>query len=232
MCNKKVTVLYEDAALWVCLKPAGVSSQDEPGGVPSLLRVHAGRADAYVGVIHRLDMGVGGVMVYAKQSRAAAALSAAVQAHALQKQYLAVVHGIPEPAEGEMCDLLFKDCRTGKTFIVDRPRKGVRDAALSYRVLAGAEGLSLCAVTLHTGRSHQIRVQFASRKLPLAGDGRYGARDNANGIALWSYRLAFSHPDDGRPLVFCALPQGGVWDTPALQNLLKGWTDNESVESL
>lgn len=226
MCDTKLTVLYEDAALWVCLKPLGVSSQDEPGGMPALLRAHAEKTDAYVGVIHRLDTGVGGVMVYAKTKAAAAALSAAVQAHALDKQYLAAVHGLPVPACGEMTDLLLKDSRTGKTFVVDRPRKGVRDASLSYRVLASAEGLSLCGVTLHTGRSHQIRVQFSSRKMPLVGDGRYGARDHMRGIALWSYRLTFPHPQDGREMTFFARPQGAAWQHPAIENLLQGWDES------
>ena len=225
MCDEKLTVLYEDASLWVCLKPVGVSSQDDVGGVPSLLRTHTGRPDAYVGVIHRLDVGVGGVMVYAKTPRAAAALSAAVQAHTVQKQYIAAVHGTPAPLQGEMRDLLFKDSRRGKTFVVDRMRKGVREALLTYHVLVSDEGLSLCGVTLHTGRSHQIRVQFSSRAMPLVGDGRYGARDGVHDIALWSYRLTFPHPDDGREMTFFTRPQGAVWQQPVLYNLLQGWDE-------
>ena len=190
-------ILYEDTALVVLDKPAGLSSED---GVPAALRKLWGRPDAYVGVIHRLDTGVSGLMVYAKTPQAAAALSRQVtqsqQVYAEQdgraepdagtpaappfvKQYRALIAGGPDeklPAEGVLRDYLFKDSRKGRVFPVSRPRKGVKEAVLEYRISASAPdgSASLADITLHTGRTHQIRVQFASRRHPLWGDGKYG----------------------------------------------------------
>ena len=185
-------ILYEDTALVVLDKPAGLSSED---GVPAALRKLWGRPDAYVGVIHRLDTGVSGLMVYAKTPQAAAALSRQVtqsqQVYAEQdgraepdagtpdappfvKQYRALIAGGPDeklPAEGVLRDYLFKDSRKGRVFPVSRPRKGVKEAVLEYRISASAPdgSASLADITLHTGRTHQIRVQFASRRHPLWG---------------------------------------------------------------
>ena len=187
-------ILYEDAALVVLDKPAGLSSEE---GVPAALRAHWNAPDAFVGVVHRLDTGVSGLMVYARTPAAAAALSRQVtqsqDAYAVQdgraegkaaapqfvKQYRAIIAGAPDaqlPAAGVLRDYLFKDSRKGRVFPVSRPRKGVREAVLEYRILATAGENSLAEITLHTGRTHQIRVQFASRKHPLYGDGKYGRR--------------------------------------------------------
>ena len=217
-----MTVLYEDAHLAVCVKPAGVLSEDAPGGMPELLRERWGEG-AYVGVIHRLDRPVGGVMVYARTPAAAAALSRAVTARRVEKRYLAAVCGAPAPAAGEMTDLLFKDSRVGKTFVVDRPRKGVREAKLLYRTVAAGEGLSLVEVTLVTGRSHQIRAQFSSRGWPLWGDRRYGAH-TGDALALWSCALAFPHPATGEEMRFFQLPGASDWDAPAYTLIKKGWS--------
>ena len=180
-------ILYEDAALVVLDKPAGLSSEE---GVPAALRAHWNAPDAFVGVVHRLDTGVSGLMVYARTPAAAAALSRQVtqsqDAYAVQdgraegkaaapqfvKQYRAIIAGAPDaqlPAAGVLRDYLFKDSRKGRVFPVSRPRKGVREAVLEYRILATAGESSLAEITLHTGRTHQIRVQFASRKHPLYG---------------------------------------------------------------
>ena len=225
-------ILYEDTALVVLDKPAGLSSED---GVPAALRKLWDRPDAYVGVIHRLDTGVSGLMVYAKTPQAAATLSRQVtqsqQVYAEQdgraepdagtpaappfvKQYRALIAGGPDeklPAEGVLRDYLFKDSRKGRVFPVSRPRKGVKEAVLEYCISASAPdgSASLADVTLHTGRTHQIRVQFASRRHPLWGDGKYGSRIKGD-IALQSARLRFIHPDTGKVMDF-RLPVPGTW---------------------
>ena len=192
-------ILYQDDALLVCIKPAGVDSQ---AGMCALLSEQAGR-QAYC--VHRLDRDVGGVMVYALSSEAAAALSRSITVGALEKTYLAVCEGRAQEAEGELRDLLYHDTAKNKTYVVKRLRRGVREAALRYRLLDASEGFSLLQIELLTGRSHQIRVQFASRGLPLCGDRKYGAKTHAS-LALWSASLAFPHPLTGEALRFSAPP--------------------------
>ena len=204
-------VLYSDTSVAVIVKPVGLISEDGAAGesVCPLIRETLGVSEVYP--VHRLDRAVGGIMVYALNKKAAAALSQTIAENRMKKVYLAVVHGIPEPSAGEYSDLLFKDARKNKTYVVTRERKGVKRASLAYETLASADGLSLVRVILHTGRSHQIRVQFASRKMPLLGDGKYGAVDHAKEIALFSHALTFAHPVDGREIHFSALPHGSVW---------------------
>ena len=229
-----MNILYEDTALVVLDKPAGLTSEE---GVPAALRQRWGRPDAYVGVIHRLDTGVSGLMVYARTPGAAAALTKQVtesqQAYAILdgraeagpgapaqpcflKTYRAVIAGGPDeqlPPEGILRDYLFKDSRKGRVFPVKRPRKGVREAVLEYRIVKTAGEMSLAEITLHTGRTHQIRVQFASRGLPLLGDIRYGSKAPGCTAALWSYHLGFRHPVTGKPVdVTCPPPQVYPWD--------------------
>lgn len=198
-----MTVLHTDAGLTVCVKPALVNSETD---MPALLE-SAGAGPALC--VHRLDAAVGGVMVYAKTQRAAASLSREIAAGGMEKTYLAVCAGVPDPPEGEMRDLLFKDSRANKSYVVRRERKGVRPARLEYALLQtlgeGEEKRSLVRVRLHTGRSHQIRVQFASRKMPLLGDGKYGSRVGG-ALALWSHSLSFTHPGTGQRLSFTAPP--------------------------
>ena len=225
-----MNILYEDNALVVVDKPAGLSSEE---GVPAALRQHWGAPEAFVGVVHRLDTGVSGLMVFARTPAAAAALSRQVtqsqEAYAVAdgraqgpvakptfvKQYRAVIAGAPDqtlPPEGMLQDYLFKDSRKGRVFPVSRPRKGVREAVLEYRILATAGDQSLAHITLHTGRTHQIRVQFASRKHPLWGDGKYGSRVKG-AIALQSCGLQFVHPDTGRIMNFTLpLPDTAPWN--------------------
>ena len=202
-------ILYEDAALVVLDKPAGLSSEE---GVPAALRAHWNAPDAFVGVVHRLDTGVSGLMVYARTPAAAAAGKAA--APQFVKQYRAIIAGAPDaqlPAAGVLRDYLFKDSRKGRVFPVSRPRKGVREAVLEYRILATAGENSLAEITLHTGRTHQIRVQFASRRHPLYGDGKYGSRQKGS-IALQSCGLRFVHPGTGKPMAFSLpLPAAAPW---------------------
>lgn len=139
--------------------------------------------------VHRLDKDVGGVMVLALDGKSAAKLTAAFAAHDTVKEYMAVCSGAPDRDQGTMTDLLYHDTRSNKTFVTDRMRKGVKEAVLHYRVLASAQELSLLRIRLETGRSHQIRVQLASRKHPLAGDRRYGSQVKSDHISLWSAAL-------------------------------------------
>lgn len=197
-------ILYADAAVAVVVKPAGVLSQgDAEDAMPALLQKRLGGA---IFPVHRLDQPTGGVMVYARTQDAAAKLSAQMQSEAFGKEYLAVLDGTPEPAEGELHDLLFFDRQKGKSYAVRRKRAGVKDARLAYRVLAQAEGLTLVRVRLYTGRTHQIRVQFSSRGWPLTGDGKYGSRNNRCAPALWSAELHFAHPVTGETLTFRSQP--------------------------
>ena len=213
-----MNILHEDNQIIVLEKPVGVSSEEAQGekNVPALLRAHWGKEGAYVGVIHRLDTGVGGVMVYAKTPHAAAELSRQVQERMFEKEYRCVCAGIPEPAEGEMRDFLFKDSKKGKVFPVKGARKGAKEAVLEYSVIqtgtlddAEHTRVSLCRVILHTGRTHQVRVQFASRKHPLLGDGKYGSRVKGN-IHLQCARIAFAHPKTKQRMEF-SVEKPGEW---------------------
>ena len=201
-------ILYQDNRIAVCLKPPGVLSTDEPGGMPSLLRAALGTDG--VRTVHRLDAAVGGVMVYARTKQAAAALSRAIQEGRMEKEYLAVLTKPMAEASGTLRDLLYHDRVKNKTYVVKRKRNGVKEAVLDYETLAsGAEG-TLVRVHLHTGRTHQIRVQFASRGCPLAGDGKYGGKGSAP--LLWSYRLSFPDPRDGRMQTFEKSPENPPWE--------------------
>ena len=203
-----IEILEQTPGLVVCVKPVGVRAQGEAeADLPALLKRQLG-CEIYP--VHRLDQAVGGVMVFAKTAPAAAKLSQAMAEGTLQKEYLAVLERSPERAEGELSDLLFHDRTKNKTYVVSRQRKGVKEAKLAYRVLDVQNGLCLVRIRLYTGRTHQIRVQFASRGMPLVGDGKYGSRKNAASPALWSYALTF--PTGGAIARIRALPEAaGVW---------------------
>ncbi len=202
-------ILYKDEHLVVIEKPSGVLSQTDANGGDSIPK----RLEAQgltVKPIHRLDRATGGVMVFAFTDKSAASLSALVQNHdQFVKEYLAVISGCPSEPIGEMEDLLYHDVRKNKSYVVDRKRGGVKHAKLTYEVLATADtdngAFSLVRVRLYTGRTHQIRVQFASRKMPLAGDSRYGGIRTCP-LALWSHRLTFPHPIGGERIESISLP--------------------------
>lgn len=180
-------------------------STDEPGGLPALLQAEPGLESVKLRTVHRLDQVVGGVMVLAKTAHAARDLSQAIRDGRFTKEYLAVCHGAP-PERGRMEDLLWRDRVSRTTLVVDRPQKDAKKAALDYRCLAKAGGLSLALVRLETGRPHQIRVQFASRGFPLTGDLKYGEADGLC-MGLWSWHLAFPHPKTGTMMEFSAPPE-------------------------
>ncbi len=176
-------IIYSDREMAVCIKPVGLDSESE---VPAALKQQLG---GEIFPIHRLDKNVGGVMIYARSKTAAAALSKTVQDGQMVKEYVAMVHGTP-PESGDWEDLLFKDSSKNKVFVVKKERKGVKKARLVFHTLrAGTE--SLVRIRLHTGRSHQIRVQFSSRGFPLVGDHKYGARDEKTAPMLFSCCLSF-----------------------------------------
>ncbi len=170
--------------------------------MPDLLQVQTGIPCHSV---HRLDFAVGGVMLFAKTKEAMTHFTAMMQAHRIEKTYLAVTDGIVTPDADALCDLLYHDKRQNRSFVVDTARKGVKEARLTYQTLAKSEenGTSLLQVQLQTGRTHQIRVQFASRKTPLFGDGKYGSRKKGE-IGLWSHSLALEL--DGKQRTFTAPP--------------------------
>ncbi len=186
-------ILFSDGNLAVCIKPVGLDSEKE---VPATIAEILG---GEVFPIHRLDKNVGGVMVYARNKTAAAALSKAVQEGTMVKEYVAKIHGTP-PEKGDWEDLLWKDSAKNKVFVVKRERKGVKKARLTFEHL----GNSLVHIRLYTGRSHQIRVQFASRGFPLVGDHKYGSKDEATAPLLFSCRIRF--PYQGKTVSYEAFP--------------------------
>lgn len=201
-------ILYHDREIAVCIKPVGIDSESQ---LPSALKEALG-GEIYT--LHRLDLNVGGVMVYARTKNMAAALSRAIQDGDMIKEYVAVVHGeVPESGDWE--DLLWKDSKKNKMFVVNRERKGVKKARLEYKRLRveqstdEAEPRSLVRIRLYTGRSHQIRVQFSSRNHPLAGDHKYGSRAKETEPMLFSCRITF--PYKGETRSFEAMPD---WAQP------------------
>lgn len=223
-----IKILYEDNDIIACVKPPHVLSQSGMNGGEDMISLLGGS----VYPVHRLDGGVGGVMVYAKTQNAAGKLSQMIAAREFEKEYLAILRG--EAGEsGTLRDLLFHDRIKNKTYVVDRMRSGVKEASLSYRLVEtremGESVLSLVRVKLHTGRTHQIRVQFASRGLPLLGDGRYGG--GAGEIALWSYRLHFDHPTKrGKVIEAVQLPlKGAPWSEFALAAVERKTIETEEM---
>ena len=200
-----MTIVYQDGAILVCLKPAGVLSTDEPGGLPELLRRELGDERADVRTVHRLDRVVGGLMVLARSPESASELSRQIREERFEKEYLAVVHGDPGES-GRWRDLMFRDKARKMSFVTEIPDKGVQEAILRYKRLGQSGDLSLIRVRLETGRTHQIRCQFAAHGFPLAGERKYSTREDPWPLALWSCRLAFVHPESGKRMEFAHFP--------------------------
>lgn len=199
-----IDILFEDDFLIVCIKPVGLLSQAASKGGESMITLLERHTGKTIYPLHRLDREVGGIMVYARTKEAAAVLSRDIAENRFKKEYVAVVHGTPEENEGVFQDLLFKDSSKNKSFVVKKERKGVKKASLEYKVITTNNDLTAVKILLHTGRTHQIRVQFASRQMPLTGDRKYGARDEFKNIGLMSYRINFKHPKSGEEMCFTA----------------------------
>lgn len=198
--------LYLDDSIAVCVKPSGVLSTDEPGGMPGLVREALGNPKADVRTVHRLDQVVSGLMVLARNEAAASELSRQIRDGEFQKEYLAVIHGHPCQPQGELRDLLYRDKARRMTMVALEPGKGVQEAILRYRVLAETENMSKVQIELLTGRTHQIRVQFASRNMPLLGERKYSTLEDPCTIALWSYMIGIRHPVSGETMTFTKEP--------------------------
>ena len=213
-----IELLYENSEYAICIKPAGVLSQNGKSGEVSMIELLEGQLGGKVYPVHRLDREAAGVMVYARTNAAAAMLSRQIQNGRLCKEYLAVVRGKPKDLQGFMEDILFHDSRRNKSYVVKRARKGTRQAKLYYRVIARREEDSLVQVRLLTGRTHQIRVQFSSRGLPLRGDRTYGG--GGGGLCLWSWRIGWKG-QDGKYIWFSRLPEqlGGFQTILPLEDL-------------
>lgn len=190
-------IIHRDNDIIVLIKPVGMDSERE---VPETIKREIG---GEIFTVHRLDKNVGGVMVYARNKQSAASLSRAIQNDEMVKEYVAMVHGNP-PESDTLEDLLFKDSRKNKVFVVKRERKGVKRAKLEYNVMSISGETSLIHIRLHTGRSHQIRVQFASRGYPLVGDHKYGSRDKLSTPMLYSCKLTF--PYKQKTVCFKSMP--------------------------
>ena len=199
-------IVYLDSDIVVCIKPPRVLSTDEPGGLPDLLREALGEPKGDFRTVHRLDRVVSGVMVVARNAKSASELSRQVRENEFEKEYLAVIHGSPEKGQDTLRDLLYRDKAQRMTLVAQEMAKGVQEAVLDYEVLNRKEDMTRVRVKLHTGRTHQIRVQFSSRGMPLVGEKKYSALEDPCQIALWSYRLAFNHPYTGERMEFTHQP--------------------------
>ena len=196
-------ILYEDNSLMVVEKPVGISSQKSNDGTEDMLsslekyRSDKGE-DTYVGLVHRLDTATGGAMIYSKKKELVGKLSELVSNGEYSKEYLAVVENAPTEKQGRLVDLLYHDKARNKSYVVDKKRNDVKEAIATYELIKTVQymerTISLVRVKLITGRTHQIRVQFSSRRMPLLGDGKYGSKDNKTSCALWSNRVEFVHP--------------------------------------
>lgn len=199
-------LIYHDKDIVVCIKPPRVLSTDEPGGLPELVREALGDPKADVRTVHRLDRVVSGLMVLARNPKSASDLSRQIREDTFEKEYLAVVHGAPAEDCGSFTDLLGRDKARKMTFVASGPAKGVQEAVLHYQMAAGNDTMSKIRIRLQTGRTHQIRVQFASRGMPLVGERKYSTLDDPCEIALFSCKLGFTHPTTGKPMVFTHEP--------------------------
>lgn len=203
-----IEIIYEDSELCVVCKPQGIDSEH------TLTKLVSQQLGCDIYPVHRLDKDAGGLILLAKTKRAAAKLSDSMQRGEFEKLYLAIVLGTPEEPEGRLDDYLYHDRKKNKSFVVKSERKGVKLATLEYQTVGSAvildASVTLLKIKLHTGRTHQIRVQFASRRLPLLGDVKYGGRKNDIKLSLWSHEISFNHPMSGKRLEFRLPPPNSV----------------------
>ncbi len=205
-------IIHNEQNYIICKKPVGVSSQKTNGkcDMPTIISQEINVSLDSIYPIHRLDNAVGGTMVYALTKQSAASLSKIVSEGNMQKTYLAIIHGKPEAEKGVLEDLLFKDSSKNKSYVVKRLRKGVKEASLEYELIDTVcyecKQMSLVKILLHTGRTHQIRVQFSHRKMPLVGDRRYGSGKDNCPVALWSHKISFDSPFDNTKRQYSSLP--------------------------
>ena len=196
-------IRYVDDHIVVCIKPENVLSTDEPGGLPELLRAELG---GEIRTVHRLDRMVSGLMVLARSKGAAAELTKQIMDKRFRKAYLAAVHGQMEQREGSYRDLMYRDKRECKSYVTETPGKGVQEALLDYKSLALREDRSLVRIVLQTGRTHQIRCQFAHHGHSLFGERKYDPHGDVCPLALFSAELGFMHPVTGEAMHFEAAP--------------------------
>ena len=199
-------LIHVDRDIVVCIKPPRVLSTDEPGGLPDLVRDALGDPKANIRTVHRLDRVVSGLMVLARTNKSAAELSRQIREGEFDKEYVAVLHGIPAEDSATLWDLLLRNKQEKKTYVVHEPGKDVQEAILNYEILSKQEELSKVRIELVTGRTHQIRAQFSSRGLPLVGDRKYSLYEDDCEIALWSHKIAFNHPYTGKRMEFIQEP--------------------------
>ncbi len=211
---KELEILFEDDSIIIPIKPLGVLSQADEKGRENMISLLKNHTNGDIYPLHRLDRDVSGVMVYAKTKEAAAVLSDDIRNNKFIKEYIALIHSKPEYDTAIFEDFLFKDSKKGKSYVVKNERKGVKKAKLEYTLiknfLISDSVYSLVRIRLFTGRTHQIRVQFSSRKMSLAGDKKYGAKDDFTKIGLWSYRLTFFHPQTKKELSFYKAPENYI----------------------
>ncbi len=207
-----IKILYQDKYLVIAVKPAGVLSQPDRTGDAAMTDLLGTELQKEIFPVHRLDRAVGGVMIFALTKEAAGKLSSLIGTEGFRKEYLTIVGGIPSEDTGTLEDYLLHDARRNMTSVVSKKEKDAKNASLSYEILDKTEDAALIRVLLHTGRTHQIRVQFASRGMPILGDGRYGSRERY-AVALWSFRLSFLHPITKKRLTYEAYPENiSPWD--------------------
>lgn len=200
-----IEILYEDQYIVIAVKPVGLSAQLDDK--QSLVTELANQLNCSIYPVHRLDKMVSGLIVYAKDSKTAGKLSKQIQSDFFDKDYLAVAENYFDETKGRLTDLLYYDRKKNKSFVVKKERNGVKEAILEYEVVQQNEDKALVRVHLLTGRTHQIRVQMANSGHPLAGDGKYGSKDNHCTVALYSYQLSFKHPVTNRLMYYKKYPE-------------------------
>ena len=225
-----LVILHEDNHIIVVLKPQNEPCCPDESGDCNLLDcikeylkvTYNKQGNAYAGLVHRLDRPTGGVMVFAKTSKAASRMSEAMREGGFEKRYLAVLCGAPNRDKAILENYLRKNSINNTVYVCTQTEQGAKYAALDYEIKEKNEGLSLAEVNLHTGRTHQIRVQFAAINTPVYGDMRYGGEKAQKGkLALWAYSLKFTHPVTGEAMRFVALPpEEGVWNKFAVNGVL------------